>query len=194
MISAVPLWRETKASLLPSGTSMVLVKPSFSSQNGRTGSISLTKRTGVIFLTMGIAPFGFRRSREPKDKGVETEPRTGVKCAMAKVKRILEGGVMEAQRRLQDLISVGPAMLRDFETLGIRSVKDLAKQEPKRMYGKLQRLKGQRQDICVLDVFEAAVAQARNPRLAAEKCEWWWWSRKRKRAEGKWERGGLLGL
>jgi nucleotidyltransferase/DNA polymerase involved in DNA repair len=92
---------------------------------------------------------------------------------------------MEAQRRLQDLISVGPAMLRDFETLGIRSVKDLAKQEPKRMYGKLQRLKGQRQDICVLDVFEAAVAQARNPRLAAEKCEWWWWSRKRKRAEGK---------
>jgi hypothetical protein len=36
-----------------------------------------------------------------------------------------------------------------------------------------------------LDTFEAAVAQARNPQLAAEKCEWWWWSRKRKRAEGK---------
>jgi len=92
---------------------------------------------------------------------------------------------MEAQRRLQDLISVGPAMLRDFEMLGIRSVKELARQEPKKMYGKLQRLTGQRQDICVLDTFEAAVAQARNSRLAAEKCEWWWWSRKRKRAEGK---------
>jgi hypothetical protein len=25
------------------------------------------------------------------------------------------------------------------------------------------------------------VAQARNPRLAAEKCQWWWWSRKRKK-------------
>jgi hypothetical protein len=92
---------------------------------------------------------------------------------------------MVAERRLQDLISVGPAMLRDFEMLGIRSVKELARQEPKKMYGKLERLKGQHQDICVLDTFEAAVAQARNPRLAAEKCEWWWWSRKRKRTEGK---------
>jgi hypothetical protein len=92
---------------------------------------------------------------------------------------------METQRRLQDLISVGPAMLRDFEMLGIRSVKELAGQEPKKMYGKLERLTGKQQDICVLDTFEAAVAQARNPRLAAEKCEWWWWSRRRKRAEGK---------
>ncbi len=92
---------------------------------------------------------------------------------------------METQRRLQDLISVGPAMLRDFEMLGIRSVKELARQEPKKMYGKLQKLTRQHQDICVLDTFEAAVAQARNPRLAAEKCEWWWWSRKRKRAESK---------
>src|SRR6266404_774933 len=83
MISAVPLWRETKASLLPSGTSMVLVKPSLSSQNGRTGSISFTKRTGVIFLTMGISPFGVRRRLEPKDKGVETEPRIGVKFELA---------------------------------------------------------------------------------------------------------------
>ena len=87
---------------------------------------------------------------------------------------------MQAERRLQDLISVGPAMLRDFERLGIRSVKELARQEPKKMYGKLQRLTGQHQDICVLDTFEAAVAQAENPRLAAEKCQWWWWSEERK--------------
>ncbi len=92
---------------------------------------------------------------------------------------------MQPQRRLQDLISVGPAMLRDFEMLGIRSVKELAKQEPKKMYGKLQKLTGRHQDICVLDTFEAAVAQARNSRLAAEKCEWWWWSRKRKKSEAK---------
>jgi hypothetical protein len=92
---------------------------------------------------------------------------------------------MESQRRLQDLISVGPAMLRDFKMLGIKSVKQLAKQEPMKMYGKLERLTGQHQDICVLDVFEAAVAQAKNPRLTAAKCEWWWWSRRRKMAEGK---------
>ncbi len=88
---------------------------------------------------------------------------------------------MNSQRQLQHLISIGPAMLRDFELLGIRSVPQLARQNPKRMYAKLQRLTGQHQDICVLDVFEAAVAQAKNPRLPAEKCNWWYWSRQRKR-------------
>jgi len=85
-------------------------------------------------------------------------------------------------RRLAELISVGPAMLRDFEMLGIRSVSQLAKQEPERMYERLNRKTGQRQDPCVLDTFCAAVAQARNPRLPAEKCQWWYWSRKRKSA------------
>lgn len=89
---------------------------------------------------------------------------------------------MAAQaRQLADLISIGPAMLRDFELLGIRSVTELAKQDPKRMYEKLRRVARQHQDICVLDVFCAAVAQARNPRLSAEKCQWWYWSRKRKK-------------
>ena len=85
------------------------------------------------------------------------------------------------QRRLDDLISIGPAMLRDFEMLGIRSMAQLARQNPQRMYSRLNRISGQRQDPCVLDVFCAAVAQARNPRLPAEQCQWWYWSRKRKR-------------
>jgi len=83
-------------------------------------------------------------------------------------------------RKLKDLISIGPAMLRDFELLGIGSVAALARQNPRRMYEKMERATGQRQDPCVLDTFCAAVAQARNPRLGAEKCQWWWWSRKRK--------------
>ncbi len=83
-------------------------------------------------------------------------------------------------RQLADLISIGPAMLRDFELLGIRSVAQLARQNPQRMYARLNRLSDQRQDPCVLDVFCAAVAQARNPRLPAEQCQWWHWSRKRK--------------
>jgi len=84
------------------------------------------------------------------------------------------------RRQLGDLISIGPAMLRDFDLLGIRSVAELARQNPRRMYEKMERATGQRQDPCVLDTFCAAVAQARNPRLGAEKCQWWWWSRKRK--------------
>ena len=88
----------------------------------------------------------------------------------------------DTTRQLADLISIGPAMLRDFELLGILSVPQLAKQSPQRMYARLNRATGQRQDPCVLDIFCAAVAQARNPRLPAEQCQWWYWSRKRKSA------------
>jgi pathogenicity locus Cdd1 protein len=84
-------------------------------------------------------------------------------------------------RRLGDLISIGPAMLRDFELLRIRSVAQLARQNPQRMYEKLGRVTGKHQDICVLDAFCAAAAQARNSRLPAEQCQWWNWSRERKR-------------
>ena len=86
----------------------------------------------------------------------------------------------ESTRRLEDLISIGPAMLRDFELLRIRSVVQLARQNPERMYSTLNRLTGKRQDPCVLDTFCAAVAQAKNPRLPAEQCAWWYWSKKRK--------------
>jgi nucleotidyltransferase/DNA polymerase involved in DNA repair len=96
--------------------------------------------------------------------------------------------VKQKERELKDLISIGPAMLRDFELLGIRSVKELAKQDAKKLYAKLGRVAKQHEDICVLDSFEAAVAQARNPRLAVEKCQWWWWSEKRKKEEKRRER------
>ena len=83
-------------------------------------------------------------------------------------------------RRLADLISVGPAMVRDFELLGVRSVAQLARRNPEKMYEKLCQVTGQAQDICCLDVFRAAVAQAKNPNLPIEQRLWWRWSRKRK--------------
>lgn len=84
------------------------------------------------------------------------------------------------QRRLQDLISVGPAMLRGFELLGVRTIKQLAKRNPAKLYQQLCRATGQQIDICCQDVFSAAVAQARNPLFPAEQCQWWYWSRQRK--------------
>lgn len=83
-------------------------------------------------------------------------------------------------RRLKDLSSIGPAMLRDFEKLGVRSVPQLAKQDPLALYRKLERLTGHRQDPCVLDTFTCAVAQAKDPRLPAAQKKWWYWSRLRK--------------
>jgi len=87
------------------------------------------------------------------------------------------------ERRLGDLVSIGPAMLKDFERLGIRSVRQLARQKPESLYEKLCVVTGKSQDICVLDTFTAAVAQARDPQLPAEQCQWWYWSRKPKAAE-----------
>jgi len=89
------------------------------------------------------------------------------------------------ERRLQDLISVGPAMVRDFQILGVRSVSALARRNPEKLYEKLGQLTGQAHDICCLDVFRAAVEQARNPRLPAEQCQWWYWSRQRKARDGR---------
>jgi nucleotidyltransferase/DNA polymerase involved in DNA repair len=88
-------------------------------------------------------------------------------------------------RNLSDLISVGPAMLRDFEMLGIHSVKQLARRNPARLYRKLCAMTGRRVDICAQDVFASAVAQARDPLLPAEQCQWWYWSRQRKARHGK---------
>jgi Pathogenicity locus len=86
-------------------------------------------------------------------------------------------------RKLSDLVSVGPAMLRDFEILGVRSVSQLARRNPERMYESLCRDALQHQDICCLDVFRAAVAQAKDPQLPADQCQWWYWSSNRKRLE-----------
>ena len=88
---------------------------------------------------------------------------------------------MSAQERsVQDLVSVGPAIARDFELLGVRSVAQLARRNPEKLYENLCRVTGQSQDICCLDVLRAAVAQARNPRLPAEQRQWWYWSPRRK--------------
>lgn len=84
------------------------------------------------------------------------------------------------ERKFRDLISVGPAIERDFVMLGIKSVEDLAKRNPETLYRQLCQKTGTRQDPCVLDVFRAAVAQARDPKLPAEQCVWWYWSRVRK--------------
>jgi hypothetical protein len=88
--------------------------------------------------------------------------------------------MLSTERRLADLVSVGPAMLRDFELLGIHSVAQLARQKPEKLYERLCAKTGKAVDICCLDVFSAAVAQARNPGLRSEQRNWWYWSRKRK--------------
>jgi len=88
------------------------------------------------------------------------------------------------ERELKELVSIGPAMLRDFELLGISSVAQLSRRNPEKLYERLCEITGQAQDICCLDVFRAAVAQARDPLLPLEQRQWWYWSRRRKAGDG----------
>jgi len=83
-------------------------------------------------------------------------------------------------RKLKDLISVGPATLEDFKLIGIESVEQLIDSRPEFLYEELCIKSGVEHDICCLDVFKAAVAQARDPNLPKEKCNWWYWSKIRK--------------
>jgi Pathogenicity locus len=89
------------------------------------------------------------------------------------------------KRRIEDLVSIGPAMVRDFEMLGVHSVAQLARRNPEKLYEKLCEVTGQSQDVCVLDTFRAAVAQARNPQLPIEQTQWWYWSRQRKTRDAR---------
>ncbi len=84
------------------------------------------------------------------------------------------------ERKFRDLFSVGSAIEKDFLLLGVENVSDLATRDPEKLYLQLCRKTQTRQDPCVLDVFRAAVAQARNPKLPAQQCTWWYWSRVRK--------------
>ena len=84
-------------------------------------------------------------------------------------------------RQLRHLVSIGRAMLSDLELLGIHSVAQLRRRNPARMYRQLCRIKGQVIDRCCLDVFVAAVAQAKDPNLPIEQRQWWYWSKVRKR-------------
>jgi hypothetical protein len=81
---------------------------------------------------------------------------------------------------IEDLVSVGPATRHDLEILGVHTVEQLACCDAKELYLRLCAETGTRQDRCVEDVFNAAIAQARDPNLPAEMKNWWFWSRARK--------------
>ena len=87
---------------------------------------------------------------------------------------------MTDKRKLTDLVSVGPAIAADFEDLGITEVGQLVDRDAGELYEELQRLKGKKMDPCVLDVFRAAIEQARDPKLPEKKKHWHYWSKVRK--------------
>jgi Pathogenicity locus len=77
--------------------------------------------------------------------------------------------------RLQRIPGVGPSIASDLHALGYRQVDDLVGAEPEDMYERLNRLRGERQDRCVLYVFRCAVYFASTPDPDPELLRWWAW-------------------
>lgn len=88
---------------------------------------------------------------------------------------------MAVRRQLIDLAGVGPAALADLHLLGVRSVAELATKDGDELYQRLCNVTGKQHDLCCLDVFRCAIAQARDPDLPEEQRNWWFWSQLRKR-------------
>lgn len=78
---------------------------------------------------------------------------------------------------LRDLANVGPATLADLHRLGIRSVRQLARHDPLRLYRSLCRRTGVRHDPCVIDVFMAIIHEAKG----GKPTPWWKFTARRKR-------------
>jgi hypothetical protein len=76
---------------------------------------------------------------------------------------------------LESLPGVGPSIARDLHALGIRSIAMLARRDPERLYARLNRLRGLRQDPCVLYTFRCAVYVARASRPRPDLMKWWNW-------------------
>jgi hypothetical protein len=65
--------------------------------------------------------------------------------------------------------------------LGITTVAQLVGRNADELFERLCEVTGHPNDVCCRDVFNAAIAQAENPNLSHEKCQWWYWSRVRRR-------------
>jgi nucleotidyltransferase/DNA polymerase involved in DNA repair len=84
---------------------------------------------------------------------------------------------------LAALANIGPAMLRDFELLGITTVEQLAQHTADGLYQQLADITGHRHDPCVWDTFRAAIHEAQTD----EKTSWWHWTAERKARQAKGE-------
>jgi hypothetical protein len=71
--------------------------------------------------------------------------------------------------------AIGPSRAADLRAVGGRRVADLTRRDPARLYAQLNRLRGTRQDPCVLYSFRCAAYAARTARPRPALLKWWNW-------------------
>lgn len=90
-----------------------------------------------------------------------------------------------ARDEFQTLPGVGPSIAADFRLLGVKSLKDLARRDPERLYARLCDLTNSKQDPCVLYVFRCAVYASRTALPDHQLLEWPAWMTKKFDARGR---------
>ncbi|MGW8265233.1 MAG: helix-hairpin-helix domain-containing protein [Longimicrobiales bacterium] len=76
---------------------------------------------------------------------------------------------------LRSIPGIGPSLARDLRDLGYGEVEALRGEDPEEMYDRLIRIRGERQDPCVLYVFRCAVYFASTSDPDPELLKWWAW-------------------
>ena len=77
---------------------------------------------------------------------------------------------------LQAIPGVGPSIAEDLRALGIHDPTGLRGRDPERLYDRINRIRGVKQDRCLLYVFRCAVYFAGTSRHQPELLKWWNWS------------------
>ena len=80
-------------------------------------------------------------------------------------------------KKFTDIPNVGKAMERDFMFLGLKSPIDLKKQDAFKLYQKMCKMSGVRQDPCVLDTYLAVIDFMNG----TPSRPWWHYTAERKR-------------
>jgi hypothetical protein len=96
-------------------------------------------------------------------------------AAHARTRRTAAQPDAAAIKALTVIPGIGKSLAADLVLLGYTNVAQLKGQNPQRMYERLCKLTGTRQDPCVLYVFRCAVYFASTPKPAPEKLKWWNW-------------------
>jgi hypothetical protein len=76
---------------------------------------------------------------------------------------------------LQQIPGVGPSVAKDLNELGIVRISDLRGRNAESLYQKLCKLRGEKQDRCVLYVFRCAIYYASEKKHDPELLKWWNW-------------------
>lgn len=82
----------------------------------------------------------------------------------------------EPLKELRTIPGVGKSIARDLYNIGIRSVRELATEDPDELYARSNKRAGRKQDRCLLYVFRCAVYFARTEHPKPELTKWWNWS------------------